>query len=289
MTSHVDPAVGTAVVLGPGGLVGTAWMAGLAAELRRRDMDLAPADLIVGTSAGAIVGAMLATGEDLTRFAAPRPDTSVPASASAAASTSVPRPAPAVGQADVFAVLGDPALTPAEALRRVGQLAFDAATITEEEHLARMGRLVTARAWPERPLLITTVNIETGEPQVWDRTSGVPLIAAIAASSAAPGTTPPVAVNGHRYLDGAFGGGSHASLAAGADVLVLIEPLAHLFPAETPPGDTVVRITPDAETIQVFGSDLGEVTSWLPAYQAGVRQAAEAADRIREVWSAAQA
>ncbi|MDR8410831.1 patatin-like phospholipase family protein [Nonomuraea sp. 3-1Str] len=282
MTSHLDPAVGTAVVLGPGGLVGTAWMAGLAAELGRRDVDLALADLIVGTSAGAIVGAMLATGEDLTRFAAPRPGASVPTSAA------VPRPAPAVRQEEVFAVLGDPALTPAEALRRVGRLAFEAATITEEEHLTRMGRLVTARAWPERPLLITTVNIETGEPQVWDRTSEVPLIAAIAASSAAPGTTPPVAVNGHHYLDGAFGGGSHASLAAGAGVLVLVEPLAHLFPAADPPGDAVVRIAPDAETIQVFGSDLGEVTSWLPAYEAGVRQGAEAAGRIREVWPAAR-
>ena len=47
---------GSAVVLGPGGPAGTAWLAGLAAGLRRAGVDLGAADLIVGTSAGAIVG-----------------------------------------------------------------------------------------------------------------------------------------------------------------------------------------------------------------------------------------
>ena len=46
--------VDSAVVLGPGGPAGTAWMAGLAAGLRREGVDLGAADLIVGTSAGAI-------------------------------------------------------------------------------------------------------------------------------------------------------------------------------------------------------------------------------------------
>ena len=54
-----------ALVLGGGGTVGTAWTAGLVSGLRREGVDLAEADLIVGTSAGAIVGTMLATGQDL--------------------------------------------------------------------------------------------------------------------------------------------------------------------------------------------------------------------------------
>ena len=60
----------SAVVLGPGGPAGTAWMAGLAEGLRREGVDLGGADLIVGTSAGAIVGAILASGGDLARLAA---------------------------------------------------------------------------------------------------------------------------------------------------------------------------------------------------------------------------
>jgi NTE family protein len=62
--------VDSAVVLGPGGPAGTAWMAGLAEGLRREGVDLGAADLIVGTSAGAIVGAILASGGDLARLAA---------------------------------------------------------------------------------------------------------------------------------------------------------------------------------------------------------------------------
>ena len=54
----------SAVVLGPGGPVGTAWLAGLAAGLRHEGVDLGAADLIVGTSAGAIVGAILASDGD---------------------------------------------------------------------------------------------------------------------------------------------------------------------------------------------------------------------------------
>ena len=38
-----------------------AWLAGLAAGLRREGVDLGAASLIVGTSAGAIVGAILAS------------------------------------------------------------------------------------------------------------------------------------------------------------------------------------------------------------------------------------
>lgn len=51
-----------ALVLAGGGVSGIAWMLGLIDGLRRRDLDLAAADLIVGTSAGACVGAAVATG-----------------------------------------------------------------------------------------------------------------------------------------------------------------------------------------------------------------------------------
>lgn len=89
-----------ALVLGPGGPVGTAWMAGLAVGLRRAGVDLAEADLIVGTSAGAIVGAVLATGQDPERLA------SLPRSAKAEAPG-----ADAARLNEVFAVLGDQSLT----------------------------------------------------------------------------------------------------------------------------------------------------------------------------------
>jgi hypothetical protein len=90
-----------ALVLGPGGRLGTAWTAGLAAGLRSFGVDLGDADLIVGTSAGAIVGAVIATGQDPARLATVR--------RSANASSAPRLPDPAVTGA-VFAVLGDPDL-----------------------------------------------------------------------------------------------------------------------------------------------------------------------------------
>ncbi|MFB7268550.1 patatin-like phospholipase family protein, partial [Streptomyces nojiriensis] len=167
-----------ALVLGPGGVVGTAWMAGLVGELVRRGVDLGVADLTVGTSAGAIVGAILTTGQDLGRLAevAPRPG-----------------PAPRRGvdasvTGAVFAVLGRPGLEPEEARRRVGRIALDhadadreASAEAERALLAGRGALIGTNAWPvEGELLITAVEAATGEPTVWDRTSGVPLVHAVA-------------------------------------------------------------------------------------------------------------
>src|SRR5215471_14410608 len=58
------------VVLGGGGIAGVAWEAGIVIGLRRAGVDLSSADVIVGTSAGAIVGAHVAFGTDLQALAA---------------------------------------------------------------------------------------------------------------------------------------------------------------------------------------------------------------------------
>lgn len=266
-----------ALVLGPGGVVGTAWTAGLASGLRHEGVDLAEADLIVGTSAGAIVGALLGTGQDPDRLA----DPSLPAAPDGST-----REVDLGRVTEVFTVLGDPSLEPAAARRRVGRLALAAETGSEHAHIARMTSLIAVHDWPDRKLLITAVDIETGEPKVWDRADGAPLPTAVAASCAMPGIYPPITVNGRRYMDGALRSGTNTDLATGADVLVVIEPLAHLFPASTASASagTVVAIAPDPASLDAFGPDLHDRSAWRPAYQAGVRQAADAAERVRVAW-----
>jgi NTE family protein len=66
-------------------------------------VDLAEADLIVGTSAGAIVGTMLATGQDLDLLDAPASPTDQ--------SGSAPKADPG-RLTEVFAILRDPSLEP---------------------------------------------------------------------------------------------------------------------------------------------------------------------------------
>jgi NTE family protein len=267
-----------ALVLGPGGVPGTGWLLGLAAGLREEGVDLAAADLIVGTSAGAIAGAVLATGGDPSRHAVPPP---APSDAA---------PAGTGGAAEIFAVLQDPAVKPAEALRRAGRMALAAATVPEEVHVARMEELLGTRAWPERRLLVTAVDIDAGALHVWDKDGGVPLHEAVASSCAMPGVYPPIQIGGRRYMDGALAGGSHAGLAEGAGALLLVEPLAHMFPlpAAPPEAASVVRIAPDGASLRAFGGDLGDRRAWGPAFLAGARQARDAAARIRRapvIWS----
>ena len=53
-----------ALVLGGGGVTGIAWETGLIAGLAERGIDLAAADVIIGTSAGSVVGTDIACGRE---------------------------------------------------------------------------------------------------------------------------------------------------------------------------------------------------------------------------------
>ena len=52
--------MGSALVLGGGGITGIAWETGVLTGLRRGGVDLTAADLVVGTSAGSVVGTLVA-------------------------------------------------------------------------------------------------------------------------------------------------------------------------------------------------------------------------------------
>ncbi|MER6143544.1 patatin-like phospholipase family protein [Streptomyces sparsogenes] len=271
-----------ALALGAGGPVGAAWMAGLACGLRRGGVDLGEADLIVGTSTGAIIGTVLATGQDPSRLAKPvRP----------AGSDGTPPQVDRRRLGEAFAVLGNAASNPAEARRRVGRIALAAETGPEQAHIARMRALVDTDQWPDRKLLITVLDTETGEQQILDRASGAPLPSAVAASTAFPGIYPPITINGRRYMDGSLRSATNARLAAGARTLVVIDPQAHLFPRElldqelaVAGAQAVVTIEPDPASIRALGPDLSDRAAWEPAYQAGLRQATDAAEPLRLAW-----
>ncbi len=55
-----------ALVLGGGGAVGVGWQTGLLIGLHEVGVDMAGAEAIVGTSAGALVGALLSSGREVT-------------------------------------------------------------------------------------------------------------------------------------------------------------------------------------------------------------------------------
>ncbi|MFJ8164175.1 patatin-like phospholipase family protein [Streptomyces sp. NPDC096136] len=87
--------------------------------------------------------------------------------------------------------------------------------------------LVGTDTWPAgRRLLIPAVEAESGVPVVWDADSGVPLSAAVAASSAFPGAAPAVPIGERHFIDGALRAGTNPDLAAGARMALVVEPMA---------------------------------------------------------------
>jgi NTE family protein len=260
----------TALVLGGGGVAGIAWEAGVVDGLRRAGTDLGAADVIVGTSAGSVVGTVLRQGADLESLITTR------------ASLPGPKLTPDLDALmQSFGILADPSLDPAEARRRVGKLALAAPTGDEAPWIEVLSAGLPSAEWPAERLLITGVNTETGEFTVWDRDSGVPLGLAIAASCAVPCVAPPVTIDGTRYMDGGVASPTNAELARGASLVVVLEPLASLRPREalaaelaaTGATDTVV-IEPDEATAAAFGPDLMSHDLWLPVFAAGRDQAA---------------
>jgi NTE family protein len=70
----------TALVLGGGGITGIAWELGILKGLADAGVDLSEADLVVGTSAGSVVGTQLASGRPLQELYATQlapPDTEI--------------------------------------------------------------------------------------------------------------------------------------------------------------------------------------------------------------------
>ncbi|WP_063750260.1 patatin-like phospholipase family protein [Kitasatospora cheerisanensis] len=247
-------------------------MAGLAHGLRGLGVDLTAADLVVGTSAGAIVGAALATGRDLALLAEP-----------GGADGSAPPPPDRRLMGEVFAVLGA-GLPPEEARARVGRIALGAADPDAERALvAARRRLVGTDAWPAgRRLLVPAVAAETGESVVRDGDSGVPLATAVAASSAFPGAAPPVTVGALHYVDGALRSGANLDLAAGARTVLLLDPMARQA-ADAPAaadGQTLLTLFPDEAAAAIFGPDPTDLSGWAATFRAGRHQAAAVREQV---------
>ncbi|MEV6769054.1 patatin-like phospholipase family protein [Nocardia sp. NPDC051030] len=268
-----------ALVLGGGGPVGLSWMTGVAITLRELGIDLALAGRIVGTSAGAVVGAVLAGDGDLERIVNPPAGVAKPIQVDYAKFGEVMKILASQAR-------GVPAI---EALRQIGVYVTENPVVDQpDEHVTRIGNLIGSTEWPERELVITSVDVNTGELRAWTRDDQVSFHAAVASSTSVPGIFPPIPIDGGWYFDGGMRSPINADLAAGADLIVIIEPLAHMFPhtwrdAELG-GAATISVIPDAEAIAAFGLDVFSPDSLIPAYEAGVRQAAEAAPRLKDVW-----
>ena len=278
----------TALVLGGGGITGIAWEIGLLAGLADAGVDLTGADLVVGTSAGSVVGAQLAGGAELAAMYERQLEPPTQEKVARMTRSLLAQ----YGWALLRSRRND-----VQFRRRVGALALAAEkaglTPSEQERLDVIGSRLVATDWPARPLVLTAVDAETGEFHPFDRDSGVPLLQAVAASCAVPGVYPPVTINGRRYVDGGLRSAANADLAQGYDRLVVlapiprgIGPIASVDAQVTGLVSRVAVVSPDEASRTAIGRNVLDPAARAPSARAGRAQAASVAERIAEVWSA---
>lgn len=292
---------GRALVLGGGGPVGEAWETGVIAGLTEKGIDLSSADLIIGTSAGAIVGARLASRMSVSNFinaALARADGPSPDHAEHASSGPPPDLSFLARKLEEMGT----GKSPEQSIRaEIGEWALKVHPVTSEaQFLASYHRRFPEKAWPSRAYKCISVDAADGSLRVWDASSGVPLDVAVASSCALPGVFAPVTIDGHRYMDGGVRSVTNADLAKGCKTAIVLAPtmgpddaLAKSFTRplsaelETlhDSGCEVTLIVPDAASLAAFGPALGDEGHRAAPLDAGRIEGRNKATEIARLWS----
>jgi len=235
----------TAMVFGAGGTVGIAYHAGVAKALADAGVHPAEADLVVGTSAGSVMGAIVRSGHDLETVwtmardnrhpflddePAFRPDVLF----KQAWRTPMGFARRVVGSGYVLqrSAMRWPPVSPPLSLQRWYRAGLASTSEQRSELAGWMGE-----DWPEQDLWLCTVDIVTGRRLVLGQ-PGRPRPAlpdAVRAASAVPGLYPPVRIGRRLLVDGAAHSSTNVdvAVAAGAERIVVAAPLA--FDHSDPP------------------------------------------------------
>ncbi|KUH69899.1 patatin [Mycolicibacterium novocastrense] len=271
-----------ALVLAGGGVAGIAWetgiLTGIADESPATADALLASDVLVGTSAGSTVAAQLVSGLGL------------PALFDRQTEATSSEINPGAGIETITQMFLDAMTAPGsktEKLQRIGAIALAADTVTEEVRRKVIEQRLPSHDWPDRDLRITAIDTETGELIAFDRTSGVPLVDAVAASCAVPGVWPPVTIGSRRFMDGGVGSTVNLAVADDCDVVVTLIPQGLSSPSPFGAGarDEVAArnafgVFADDESLAAFGANPLDPACRTPSAHAGRRQGRSVAAQI---------
>jgi NTE family protein len=239
------------IVLGGGGVLGGTWAVGALDALEQEyGFAAAEADVIVGTSAGSVLAALIGSGITVSQLRQHYSDQEVTAGPLAGYDFDPDRAAgghrPGLPR---FLGPGSPRLI-GSSLRRIGQLPATAvlsAWLPEgTRSLERFGHLIDAVTpmgeWStHRGVWIVAMDYEDGRRVVFGRPGApvAPLSSAVMASCAIPAWFAPVMINGRTYVDGGALSATSIDVVAhaGLDEVYVVAPMIS-FSMDRPGGVT---------------------------------------------------
>ncbi|MGV1760823.1 patatin-like phospholipase family protein [Rhizobium sp. A22-96] len=217
-----------ALVLSGGGPLAVAWECGILSGLAQSGLAVSSADFILGTSAGAIIGAQIASGRDPTLMAKAIIAEGEKSPAGKVGSLYSPEAVAKLPELFAKSQTGDTGRI------EVGTYALKASTQdSPAAYIERMSSIVGFDTWPEKIGLVV-VDIADGKPRVLRRDCGVTLGTGVAASCCLPGLHPPVLINGKHYMDGGLRSPANADLVGQFDIILVL--------SFNPPGPVGQRI-----------------------------------------------
>jgi NTE family protein len=225
------------LVLGAGGVLGGAWLTGgLAALADQTGWDPGAADYIVGTSAGSVIGGLVASGvppwfmvahsggETFEGVVDADGQPAASASRSGGAVFKLHRGMPALGPGSwrlgVAAMRNPARYTPATVMG-----AWLPVGVVSNESIKDVIRRMVPDGWTDHPnTWIVASDYGSGRRVPFGREDApeADLADAVAASCAIPGFYRPVEIGGRRYVDGGMYSASNLDLLAGRDLDLVI-------------------------------------------------------------------
>lgn len=276
-----------ALVLGGGGIAGIAWELGLLSGWAADGVDVRNAELVVGTSAGSIVGTLLRGGRDL--------DSLYDGQVGPVPATEPRVEFDGMAMMTAFAEALAGVTGQQEARARIGALALQAQTAPESDRRAIIQGRIGDPEWPAAGLVVTAVDTADGAFVPFDATSGVRLLDAVGASCAVPGVWPPITIDGRRFMDGGMRSVTNADVVQGCDKVLVVAPMGG-FP-NSPLGPTLeqevelLRREADVHVVlageaalAAFGTNPLDPMTREPSARAGRIQAAATLDAVRAFW-----
>jgi len=284
----MTPLNNAAIVLGGGGVTGIAWLVGVLAGLQRSGIELTRCSEFIGTSAGSVVSAELASGLAIDTLL----DQQFNEVSQELARPYSQKEADEKNQILLQKVQGD--LT--RARQRIGAFALRSPTPTLDERRAIIQARLSSHRWPEKALRVVAVDTVSAREVQLERGGPLDLVDAVMASCAVPGVWPPVPMGERTLMDGGIRSMTNADLAVRNRHVLILAPLGYSdgnpisghLRAEidrlVSAGAEVDTIVPNQESSAAIGDNVLDPSRRHLSAQAGLQQGLSQAATLDAYW-----